>query len=472
MQIASLLGRSLDRDVTVGIVGAGEFGRTFISQARRVPGLAARLACDRDVERAVGCFVSNGIAREDVVVCAGRAEALRALESGKHVVVEDAATLAGLPLDIVVEATGDPESAAAVAEKALDNGKHVAMVTKEAESVVGPLLARKAAAAGLVHTPVDGDQPSLLIGLLSWTGLLGLEIVAAGKASEYDFVLDPAGRTLTSQGRTIELADPDSLWNAGDRTPKQLAQARAAALAGFWHRTVPDLCELTIVANATGLAPDAPALHAPVARTVELPDLLALESAGGLLREEGTLDIFNCLRRPDELSFAGGVFVVARTPDARTGRLFKEKGLPVSADDDRVLIHNPVHLLGAEAPLSVLSACRAGKSTAGDDVRPRTDLVGRTSKAIPAGTALEIGWRHTIDGVDAEMVPARAVGTGAVLPYYLLPGSVTRTDIPAGTSVKLDMVQPPEQSVLWRLRREQDALFQVAGEATSAAATA
>src|SRR5690606_32095311 len=116
----------------------------------------------------------------------------------------------------------------------------------------------------------------------------------------------------------------------------------------------------------TGLQPSTPALHAPIARTLELPDLFGPTAEGGLLDGMGVVDIFNCLRRPDELSFAGGVFVVARTPDPATGQLFKEKGIPVSADNSRVLVHNPVHLLGAEAPMSVLSACRAGCSTAGE----------------------------------------------------------------------------------------------------------
>jgi predicted homoserine dehydrogenase-like protein len=227
----------------------------------------------------------------------------------------------------------------------------------------------------------------------------------------------------------------------------------------FWHRTAPDLCEMTLVANATGLPPSRPELHAPIARTVELPDVLAPASAGGLLSEGGVLDIFNCLRRPDEMSFAGGVFVVARAPDAETGRLFRDKGIPVSADNERVLIGNQVHLLGAEAPMSILSACRAGKSTAGDDVRPRVDLTARTTRAIPAGTRFELGWRHAIDGVNAEMTPARALGSQTPVPHYLLPDAVTRVEIPAGTLITGAMVDAPARSTLWRLRAEQDAHF-------------
>lgn len=58
---------------------------------------------------------------------------------------------------------------------------------------------------GCVISPVDGDQPALAIGLISWAETVGLEILAAGKSSEYDFVFDPAAETMTSNGRRIEV---------------------------------------------------------------------------------------------------------------------------------------------------------------------------------------------------------------------------------------------------------------------------
>ena len=459
MHLDLLLGPSPASPIEAGLIGAGEFGRTFLAQMRCVPNIRARVACDRDVTRAVAAFESVGIDRANISVCESRSAAIAAFESGGAVVVGEADILAGLPIDVVVEATGHPESAAAIAELAINAGKHVVMVTKEADSVVGPLLDHRARQAGVVYTPADGDQPSLLIGLVAWCRLLGLEIVSAGKASEFDFIFEPGTGELSSQGRSLAIPGFADVWTASGKDAARVVAERARLLDTFWHRTAPDLCEMTLVANATGLAPSRPELHAPIARTVELPDVLAPASAGGLLSEGGVLDIFNCLRRTDEMSFAGGVFVVARAPDAETGRLFRDKGIPVSADNDRFLIGNQVHLLGAEAPMSILSACRAGKSTAGDDVRPRIDLTARTTRAIPAGTRFDLGWRHAIDGVNAEMTPARALGGEAPVPHYLLPDAVARQEIPAGTVVTGAMVEAPAQSTLWRLRAEQDALF-------------
>ena len=101
-----------------------------------------------------------------------------------------------LPIEVVVEASGMPGAGAFHALSAIENGKHVVMVTKETDCVVGPILNRLAQKAGLVYTPADGDQPSLLIGLISWAEILGFEIVCAGKAGELDFVYDPDSNTI------------------------------------------------------------------------------------------------------------------------------------------------------------------------------------------------------------------------------------------------------------------------------------
>ncbi len=110
---------------------------------------------------------------------------------GYWIAAGDLAAVAALPLDVVLEATGDPEAGARHAEMAIAAGHHVVMVTKETDSVIGPILSRMARDRGVVVAPVDGDQPSLLIGLATWAQVIGLRIVAAGKSSEYDFVFDP-----------------------------------------------------------------------------------------------------------------------------------------------------------------------------------------------------------------------------------------------------------------------------------------
>ncbi|MFQ5954454.1 MAG: homoserine dehydrogenase, partial [Kiloniellales bacterium] len=459
MNYQALFRRVAGKPVRVGLAGAGEFGRTFVAQACGIPGLTVPVLCDRDLDRAVLVARASGAAEQDITVCDSPRAAKKALGLGRVVVVPDGTLLAGLPFDLLLEATGDPEAGAANAEAAIRDGKHVAMVSKETDVVVGPELAMRAHRAGLVYTAVDGDQPSLLIGLVSWVRLLGLEIVAAGKGTEFDFVFDPAAGTLTANEISVAAEGFGDLWDIASSGAASVIAKRAEICRTLPQRTPPDLCEMGIVANATGLKPDTPELHAPIARTVELPDVLCPRPAGGLLGGSGRLDVFNCLRRPDEISFAGGVFVVVSCRDEPTWRLLRQKGIPVNGRSGHVLLHNPVHILGAEAPISVLSACLLGLPTGGDDLKPVCDLVAVAERPMRARSVLEIGERHAIDGLGPRLADARAVRGDAPLPYYMAAGARLRTDVPEGTVITADMVEPPEGSVLWVLRRAQDATF-------------
>jgi predicted homoserine dehydrogenase-like protein len=169
--------------------------------------------------------------------------------------------------------------------------------------------------------------------------------------------------------------------------------------------------------------------------------------------------MFNCLRRPDELSFAGGVFVVVEAPDEATGRLFAAKGIPVCPDGRYVLLHNPVHLLGAEAAVSMLSAASLGCSTGGMVVRPVVDLVASASRDLEVGEMLEMGARHVVDGLEHALEPAQPMGADARLPYYLAVGGRLRRRVRRGEPLRCADVDVPGDSVLLQLRQAQDRRF-------------
>jgi hypothetical protein len=62
------------------------------------------------------------------------------LEAGKRVVLEDALLMIDLRLDVIASATRSPGAGILYAHEAIDHGKHVVMIDKEADSVVGPTL--------------------------------------------------------------------------------------------------------------------------------------------------------------------------------------------------------------------------------------------------------------------------------------------------------------------------------------------
>jgi predicted homoserine dehydrogenase-like protein len=460
MYLETLQSSARQRAVTALLMGAGEYGFSFLAQSRRTPGLRVAAVYARRVERGAEAFRHAGLPEDAIRICANLAQAQAALAAGKAVVSDDPLMLMQLPIDIVVESTGAPEAAAFHADAALKNGKHVAMVSKEPDSVVGSLFHRRAKAAGLVYTPVDGDQPSLLMQLVVWARVLGLEILCAGKTSEYDFVYDPATKRVTSLDRKADGAAVDALWEFGARDVPSVIRARAEALAAIPQHTVPDLVEMGLVANATGLAPDVPDFHAPIARTPEIADVLVPTEMGGILHGTGRVDVVNSLRRSDEASFAGGVFVVVRCEDQKSWEVLRAKGHVVSRSGDAAMIYRPSHLLGVESATTVLSAVLHGRSSGPDDVQPRFDVVGKTNKPLRAGTILEVaGHHHQIDGVDGLLVPARAATGANPIPFYLMGGNRLLRDIPAKTVITAEMVEPPKASLLWTLRRQMEETF-------------
>jgi len=446
----------------VGLIGTGAFGRSFLAQARLIPGIRVPVVCDQDLEVAEDACRLAGMAPEDLNICHTASDANDTVAAGKTAVVRDALLLMDLPIDVVIEASGMPEVGANHALSAIENGKHVVMVTKETDCVVGPTLNRLAEKNGLVYTPADGDQPSLLIGLISWAETLGFEIVCAGKAGELDFVYEPESKTITRGDQTVLLIEKD-LWGLADGATEQGISLRRQSLESLPQFSVADLCEMAIVINATGLNYDAPQLHAPIARITEMPEILCHRADGGILHKEGVIDMVNCLRRPDEISFAGGVFVVIKCRGRETWQLLKDKGHLVSRDGARAMIFRPHHLLGVETVTSVLAANHLKLSTGGTDPEPRVDVGARASQTLQQGYRLIMQPDHSIAGAIPEILPAERMTSDSPVPYYMAAGNRMKHTIEKGILITCGMIDHDGQSCMWQLRREQDELFGMSG---------
>src|SRR3954471_264088 len=168
MQFETLFAPAHAMPVVAALIGCGEFGMSLIAQSRRTEGLRIRAVADRDVARVEGLLRAAGF---DAVQCGDRQAAERAFATDAIAICRSVDDLLSLPIEIVVEATGDPEAGARFALAAIEAGRGVALGSKEAECVVGPVLARRAraaAAAGWPHRAADGAQPSVLVGLVSW----------------------------------------------------------------------------------------------------------------------------------------------------------------------------------------------------------------------------------------------------------------------------------------------------------------
>ena len=445
-----------------GLIGTGAFGRSFLAQARLIPGVRVSVVCDQDINIAEDACRQAGMAPEDLKICHTGLEANDAIACSKTAVVSDALLLMDLPIEVVIEASGMPEAGANNALSAIENGKHIVMVSKETDCVVGPILNHLAENAGLVYTPADGDQPSLLIGMISWAETLGFDIVCAGKASELDFVYDPGSKTSSRGDQTVSPIEKN-LWELEGGAAEPGISLRRRSFESLPQFSVADLCEMAIVINATGYDYDAPQLHAPIVRIIEMPEIMCGGTDGGILQKEGVIDMVNCLRRSDEISFAGGVFVIVKCRGRETWKFLKNKGHLVSRDGTRAMIFRPYHLLGVETATSVLVANHLKLSTGGTDPEPRVDVGVRASRTLQQGYRLTMQPDHSIAGVRPEILSAKKMTSDSPVPYYMAAGHKLKHNVEEGRLLTYGMIDHDGQSCLWNLRRDQDELFGMSG---------
>ena len=446
------------RTVCAGLIGSGQYGTAVITQARYIPMLEIPIIADVDRQAARLAYHHAGIADDDITLCDNRSDTIRAIESGKFVITEDPMLLMDTPIDVIVESTGMPEAGARHAYEAIQHGKHVAMINKETDAVIGPILKHLADSAGVVYTPVDGDQHGLLIGLVLWARSLGLEVLSGGKARNTECIYDPEARTVSSGRSTVGTTDAKA-W-ALDRIPdgeaSQYIPARREILASLPKTANSDLGEMTIAANATGLMPDIPELHLPVVRISEIPEVLCPVEEGGILQTKGAIEIATCLRQTDDAGLGGGVFIVVSCENDYSRTVLMTKGLIPNSRGSAAVIYRPYHLCGVETPISILSAALLNVPTGATTVQPHVDLVAKSNRELEAGTVL--GGDHSPD-IDAAILPASSIAKENPLPLHLLDGVRLSRNVAAETLITLEMVDPPSDSLLWSLRRQQDAHF-------------
>lgn len=128
------------KKILVGLIGTGHFGTAIISQSQNNDYIKVPIIADKDLNRAKSAFNRAGIPDEKIKVCYSRKSAIKAFEAGNYIIIDDPIIMMDFPINVVAEATGNPEAAASHALAAIKNGKNVAMISKEADSAIGPIL--------------------------------------------------------------------------------------------------------------------------------------------------------------------------------------------------------------------------------------------------------------------------------------------------------------------------------------------
>ncbi len=424
---AKLLERR-DKPLRVGLIGAGKFAAMYLAQVPKTPGI--RLVAIADLAPAN--------AKANLQRVGWPAELVQATP-----IVEDWRKVAEHPeVDIVIEATGNPMAAVEHVLAAFAHRKHVVMVTVEADAFCGPLLARKAAEAGVVYSLAYGDQPALICDLVDWARAAGFPVVAAGRGHKW----------LPHYAQST----PETVWGYYGLTPEQakLGGLNPKMFNSFLDGSKPAI-ETTAVCNATGLTPAPQGLLYPPGAVDEIPALMRPRSEGGTLDHKGQVEVISSLRTdgtpiPYDIRF--GVFVVFEGESEYIQRCFSEYGVKTDPSGRYACLYKRWHLIGLEVGISVASVGLRGEST-GCATGWRADAVAIAKKDLSPGEILDGEGGYTVVG---RLMPAADSLKSGCLPLGLAHGWKMLKPVAAGQPLTWRDVACDESSTAVRARREME----------------
>src|SRR6186997_2215996 len=440
---AKLLEReTAGRPVTVAVIGVGKFGTMFLSQARLTQGMHVVAVADLDVGRARSQLKTAGWPDESYAA-SSRADAHKRRTT---FVTDDAEALIADPqIEVIVEATGVPGAGIRHALKAIAHGKHIVMVNVEADAVAGPLLARRAKAAGVVYSLAWGDQPALICEQVDWARAAGFRVICAGKGTRYE--------------PHYHKSNPDNVWdildkylNISDRksiNPKMFNSFVDGTKSGI---------EMTAVCNATGLVPQSNGLAFPPATRFELAEICKPKSAGGTLEKEGVTEVVSSVYRdgrnvPHDLALGTYVVFEGETDYAR--RCFSEYAMLQDGTGRYAALYRPIHMIGLELGISVASAALRKEPT-GVPTGFRSDVVATAKKDLKQGEMLDGEGGYCVWGKQTSA--DRSLDDG-LLPLGLAHNVKLKRDIAQGAAVKWDDVEYDPNDLAVKVRREMEAAF-------------
>ena len=428
--------------VRIGLIGAGKFGSMILAQARHIPGYHIVGIADLDVAKAKASLAR--VHWEEDRFAAPSLD--QAVASGSTHVTDDASRLfACSEIEVIIEATGHPIAGTRHALAAIEAGKHVVMVNVEADVMCGPVIAERAAQAGVVYSMAYGDQPAAICELVDWVHSCGFELVAAGKGMNFC----PGYRYST----------PDTVWDYFDFTEEQV---KAGDFNPKMYNSFTDgtkaAIEMAAVANATGMDCPTDGLAFPPAGLHDLAEVFKPVSAGGRLEKTGIVDIA-ASREPDGRvvlnNIQYGMFVTFRAPNEYTRQCFNQYGLLTDSSGWYGSMWRPFHLIGLETSVSVLSAALRQEPT-GVSKRYRADAVATAKGDFPAGGMLdgEGGFK-----VWAKAIPAAQAAAVRALPIGLAHHVKLKRAIKRDQIVTLDDVEIVDDLDIHTLRTEQNRLL-------------
>ena len=411
------------RIVTIGLAGAGQMGTDIAVQCALMPGI--RLGAISEIDGAAAAraldIAGHGTGRK----ADSAAAVTRAIEDGAVALTEDYGALCAADgIDVVIDATGNPNIGALIALEAIRCGKHVVMLNVEADICIGRHLKREADRAGVVYTGAAGDEPACTMELIGFARSLGLDVVAAGK------------------GKNNPL-DPDAVPD--DYADEARARDMNARMLVEFVDGSKTMIEMVAIANATGLVPDVPGMHGPVATQDELASILCPREDGGVLHRKGVVDY------SIGKGVAPGVFAVVEARHPRVAERLAD--LKVGPGPYFTLMR-PYHLTSLETPLSAARAAILGEADMVPLDHPVAECVAVAKRDLKPGDVLGMIGERDYRGFAMTWADARAEGA---LPLGLAERARVTRPIARGERITRAACVADDELVITRIRAELDA---------------
>ena len=429
------------KPIRVGLIGAGKFGSMYLSQIPRTPGV--HLVGIADLSPAAA---RTNLARVGWDVARTEAVSLdAAVKNGDTHITEDWQALVGHPaIDVVVECTGHPIAAVDHCLEAFAHGKHVVNVTVEADAFCGPLLAGRAAQAGVVYSLAYGDQPAMICDLVDWARTCGFPVVAAGRGHKWL----PHFCNST----------PETVWGYYGLTPEQAARGglNPKMFNSFLDGSKPAI-ESTAVSNATGLQVPSNGLLYPPASVEDIPYVTRPISEGGVLEQKGMVEVISSLEadgRKIPYDIRMGVWVTVEAETDYIKNCFEEYNAHTDPSGRYFTLYKRWHLIGLEVGMSVASVALRGEPT-GVAIGWNADVVAAAKRDLKPGDVLDGEGGYTVWG---KLLPSsKSVQLGGV-PLGLAHDVKVIRPVPQGQVVTWADVAMDTTTRAYQLRMELEAL--------------
>jgi len=439
---AQLQQRAADgRPIRVGLIGAGKFGSMYLAQVPRTPGVHLAAIADLSPDGAKANLARVGWEAERTA--AGSVD--EAIQRGTTHVGEDWQALVAHPaIDVVVECTGHPIAAVDHCLAAFGNGKHVVNVTVEADAFCGPLLARRAAEAGVVYSLAFGDQPALICDLVDWARTCGFPMVAAGRGHKW----------LPHFSEST----PETVWGNYGLTPEQAARGglNPKMFNSFLDGSKPSI-ECTAVANATGLTVPSTGLLYPPASVADIPFVTRPRSEGGVLERKGMVEVISSLEadgREIPYDIRMGVWVTVEGETEYIRNCFEEYKAHTDPSGRYFTLYKRWHLIGLEVGMSVASVALRREAT-GVATCWNADVVATAKRDLKPGELLDGEGGYTVWG---KLQPAEASLRMGGVPLGLAHDVKVVRPVAKGQCLTWADVAIDETTHAYRIRRQLERL--------------